>query len=92
MEVNHGKSHSAQFECGLCEIVAKNLENLEMRLTTYEIYQCDDYEKCFKKLSEIKEHIKDEHANYIIHAKQNRADSDEIDLVGYSEHFFQANN
>ena len=34
-------------------------------------------------------HIKDEHANYIIHAKQHRADNEEIDMIEYSKNFFQ---
>ena len=76
MEVHLGKSHSDHFECGLCEFVATDLEKLEMHLFTCKIYQC-----YVKKLTKIKEHIKDDHSNYIIHAKQNRADSDEIEMV-----------
>ena len=72
MEVNHGKSHSAQFECGLCEFVATNLENLEKHLNTYEIYQYDDCEKHFKKLAEIKEHIKDKQLFYSCETEQSR--------------------
>jgi hypothetical protein len=40
MEVHLGKEHSANFECGLCEVEAKDLENLEMHLFTCEIYEC----------------------------------------------------
>ena len=38
MEVHNGKSHTNQKECGICEYKA---ENLEIYLTTCEIYICE---------------------------------------------------
>ena len=94
MEVHLGKSHSDKFECGLCEFVAKDLETLDMHLFTCEIYQCEECEKRFKNIKDIKEHLTNEHGAYttLIHAKQSRADNDEIDMVEYSKNFFITNN
>ena len=95
MEVNLGKSHSDKFECGLCEFVAKDLETLDMHLFICEIYQCEECEKRYKDITDIKEHLTNEHGasnTTLILAKQSRADNDEIDMVEYSKNFFITNN
>ena len=76
MEVLLRKSHSDHFECGLCE------------LFTCDIYQLIDCEQIIKKVTKIKEYITENHSNYIIHAKQKRADIDEW----WNMALFQAKN
>ena len=67
-----------------------------MHLFTCEIYICEteEGEKRFKNISEMKDHIKNEHGNEyntINHSKQSRADSEDIDMVQYSKAFFITN-
>jgi hypothetical protein len=45
MEVHIGKQHSDKSECGLCDLEVDNLENLELHLTTCEMYRFQRYEK-----------------------------------------------
>ena len=90
--VHEGKTHSGDFECGLCGFVAGTLEKLEIHLHTCEIYICCDI--C-KNISEVKKHLKEKHTNWlketnITHAKISREDSDLVetkDLKGTT--FFQ---
>ena len=95
MEVHLGKSHSDQYECGLCDFVAKSFESLETHLFTCEIYKCDECEKRFQKICDMKAHIEIDHeaSTYfaIMHAKQSRYDSEEIDVTEYAKHFFVKN-
>ena len=56
-----GAPHSDQFEYGLCEFVAKDLENPNMHLFTCEVYQCKECEKPFKIITDMIEHINNEH-------------------------------
>ena len=83
MEVHLGKSHSDQFECGLCEYVANNLEALDTHIFTCEIYEWYYEEERFKSLRDLKTHFETEHptknTNYkFIHAKQDRENVEEI--------------
>ena len=48
MEVHIGKKHSDQFDCGICDLEIKSLENLKIHLSTCEIYKCDC---CGKKVA-----------------------------------------
>ena len=48
MEVHNGKQHSDKLECGLCDLEVGNFENLELHLTTCEMYQCYKCEKRYK--------------------------------------------
>ena len=48
--VHVGKDHGENFECGLCEFVAKDLEALEIHLCTCEIYKCEKLWRRFYKL------------------------------------------
>ena len=64
MDVHNGKLHSDKFECGICEINTKGLEELELHLFSCEIYKCHKDGDCntkFKTLSEIKAHITADH-------------------------------
>lgn len=83
MEVHIGKNHNENFECGLCEYVANNLEALDTHLFTCEIYECYYEEERFKSLRDLKTHFETEHptknTNYkFIHAKQDRENVEEI--------------
>ena len=63
-----------------------------MNLFTCEIYHC---EECEKIITDMKEHINNEIGDKystIIHAKQSRADNEEISMVEYSKYFFLTNN
>ena len=84
MDVHNGKSHTDNFECGLCEKDFGNLEELTLHLNTCEIYRC---RRCFKKeisISDIKAHAVRNHngngpgATLVDHIKMSRNDSDEV--------------
>ena len=51
-DVHIGKSHTDNFECGLCEKEFGNLEMLTVHLQTCEIYRC---RRCYKKETSISE-------------------------------------
>ena len=55
MEVHNAKRHSDKFECGLCDFEGKDLETLDVHLTTCECYVCGLCEEKFKQLSNVKE-------------------------------------
>ena len=79
-----GKKHSDQFDCGICDLEIKSLENLKIHLSTCEIYKCDCCGKKVATLKEIKTHMETEHPEnkqhlYVIHLKQNRSDCEVID-------------
>ena len=40
MEVHLGKLHSEKFRCGLYDLEAGSLENLEIHFNTCEVYKC----------------------------------------------------
>ena len=46
MEVHVGKYHGEKEECGMCNFVAKDLEALNLHISTCQIYVCDDC--CFR--------------------------------------------
>ena len=83
MEVHIGKQHSDQFDCGLCGFETKDLENLNLHLSTCERYKCEHCKKRFATLSDLKIHLETENLRNgwleIFHLKQNRSDSDVID-------------
>ena len=41
MEVHNGKCQTDTFICGLCEIGTSTFEDLEVHLTSCEIYECE---------------------------------------------------
>ena len=89
MEVHVGKLHSGKFECGLCNYDAKDLETLNIHISTCQIYVCDDC--CFRTvhIHDIKEHLENSHTSIydtIIHGKVNLKDPELIDDVLYSKY------
>ena len=89
MEVHVGKHHSGKFECGLCNYEAKDLEALNLHLSTCQVYVCDDC--CYRTthIHEIKDHLEKIHTSrydFIIHGKVNLKDPEIIDDVNYSKH------
>ena len=89
MEVHIGKQHGEKVECGLCNFEAKDLEALNLHLSTCQIYVCD--ECCYRTvhIHEIKEHLEKRHTgpyDSIIHGKVNLKDSELIDDISYSKH------
>ena len=89
MEVHIGRLHSEKLICGLCNFEAKNIDNLNLHISTCEIYTCEPC--CFRtiNLHDIKDHLNNVHNTIgtqwdeIIHAKVNRKDSDMIDQVNH---------
>ena len=81
MEVHTGRCHSEYFECGLCDFKAKTKENLEIHLSTCEIYDCDVCYFRVQQISEIKAHVNEKHESInvkIVHGKQSRQNCEEI--------------
>ena len=93
MEVHLGKNHSEKYECGLCDLEAGTLENLEIHLITCEVFQCDwNKEKCkqrFKTLPNMKKHFVEEHSKdcteygYLEHLKLDRNNCNEVTEKAY---------
>ena len=84
MQVHTGKAHVDEYECGLCEYKAKDLEALEMHLVTCETYTCHNCEIIFKNLPDVKTHVIEKHEEKdgnkrVEHIKQNRENIDEFD-------------
>ena len=82
MEVHAGKAHSSNFECGLCDFKAKDLENLETHISTCEIYECSICYFRVTQMCEIKTHMIEKHESdnvLIQHGKQDRRDEEKID-------------
>ena len=72
--------HSENFECGLCDIVAKDLESLELHLFTCEMFKCCGDK--FKSFSDLKCHIENDHEEdtliQVEHAKLKRENKEEV--------------
>ena len=78
MEVHNKKYHSENLECGLCEFLAKDKDELDTHLTTCEIYDCGGCYHRARQIGEIKDHIQNEHKNEIVqftHGKMNINDA-----------------
>ena len=56
IEVHVGREHGENFECGLCEFIADDLESLDVHLQTCEIYKCHKCENVFKNVKDLKQH------------------------------------
>ena len=79
--------HSEKITCGLCDLEVYNLQDLEIHSTTCEIYKCFVCENIYKTLSDIKQHLTNEHKGqfgWVKHAKIDRNNSDFFDTVDYS--------
>ena len=48
MEIHNTKMHSDKIECGLCDFIGEDLENLDIHLYTCECYSCG---LCSEKLT-----------------------------------------
>ena len=82
IEVHAGKAHSSNFECGLCDFKAKDLENLETHISTCEIYECNNCYFRVTQICEIKIHMLEKHESenvLILHGKQDRSNEEKID-------------
>ena len=92
MEVHLGKSQSISMSVDcvtMKQVVWKALKPICS--FTCEIFQCDDSEKRFKKISDMKLHIENDHDDVyysIKHAKQSRLANDEIDVTECSKYYF----
>ena len=86
LEVHSGKCCNENIECGLCELRFENLEVLEIHLTTCEIYECADCLEKYKCLSDMKNHIKEEHenGNGFNHMKMDREDNTKVNFKAYA--------
>ena len=64
MDVHAAKFHCEKSECGLCGYEAKDLEELEMHLTTCEYYVCEVCQERIRQFTSIKDHFKTKHEDY----------------------------
>ena len=89
MQIHHGKTHSKNIECGLCEYEASDTENLELHLKTCEIYECKSCEHESKQISKMKKHIAENKENCgtscIYHIKIDRNNESEADYKEYKQ-------
>ena len=87
MEVHVKRVHSEKITCGLCEYEATDIENLETHQFTCETFKCSVCKKKVRSVSEIKQHINQEHKGthiWIDHSKSDRKHSDFFDSKRYS--------
>ena len=83
LEVHTGKVHSGNSECGLCNFLGKNTEQLDLHQTTCETYTCISCNKTFKTQGDCTDHLKKEHSRNIKHteiliAKLDRKDFENV--------------
>ena len=84
MEIHYRKTQSDPLECGLCDNAFSDLESLELHLFTRECYLCKKCDTNFKTLSNIKNHISEQHegkSTRIVHIKQDRKNKEELSYV-----------
>ena len=94
MVVHNGRMHNENYECGLCNFVAQDLEALDIHLFTCEMYECCDCENRLQNLCDLKKHILEKHGDektlQVIHMKQDRANPEEFSNRKYKkEDLFQ---
>ena len=85
MEVHIGKCQTENFICGLCEFSTSTLEDIEVHLTSCEIYECEVCELRSRFLKEIKTHIESEHKEpqNLNHLKMDRDNPIIVDFKSY---------
>ena len=87
IEVHVGREHGENFECGLCEYIAEDLEILDVHLLTCEVYKCNNCGNVLKSLQNLKQHFLDVHGNdkqrKTTHIKQSREDRHSYDTREY---------
>ena len=75
----------SHLECGLCELIAEDLENLDIHLLTCEVYKCKQCENAFKNLQGLKKHYQENETHKsTTHVKQSREDKHSYDAISYS--------
>ena len=87
VSLHHGKTHSCDFECGICDFKAKSKKKLNTHLSTCEIYECDECYFRVKTMSAIGSHMEEVHENEnvkICHLKLDRKDEN---FVSITEHW-----
>ena len=85
IEVHVGREHGENFECGMCEFIAEDLESLDLHLLTCEIYKCNKCENVFKNLQDLKQHsLENETHKSATHTKQSREDKQSYDAISYT--------
>ena len=57
MEVHAGKTHTDNYECGLCEVNFENGNDLATYINTCAIYRCKRCYLKFIQLSDVKAHV-----------------------------------
>ena len=57
LNVMIGKHHLDTYECGLCDVETKDLENLEIHLVSCAMYNCVGCYIKFKSIKDVKEHM-----------------------------------
>ena len=88
MQMHYGKSHSKIMECGLCQFVPKDLENLNIHLKTCETYECDTCDHVTKTIANMKKHIRESkecESSTIYHIKIDRKDVNEANSKEYKQ-------
>ena len=86
------KFHGDQHVCGLCDYEAKDLEQLEIHLSTCECYQCIVCDEKLWQFIKIKEHFETKHSEFdnkkngIKNIKPSRENSDIYDQKFHSLH------
>ena len=88
MHIHYGKLHCKIIECGLCQFVAKDLENLNLHLKTCETYECDTCDHVTKTITEMKKHIRESKqcdSSSIFHIKRNRNNLNEANAKEYKQ-------
>ena len=83
-----GWCRTKDFECGLCGIGFSEKEDLEIHLSTCEMYECDSF-SCYlrgKNLSEMKKHIEEKHetSSFLNHLKIDRNEKFNVTSKSYS--------
>ena len=54
-----------EYNCGLCDLKFKNIEELETHLNTCEVYKCTVCDTNEKEISAIKKHMENKHSDKI---------------------------
>ena len=91
MEVHAGRMHGDSFECGVCDYEGKDLETLDIHLTTCECYKCALCGTRINQLTKIIKHFQDNHKEGkksclygVRHVKPSRENKDVYDKKYHS--------
>ena len=81
IQVQQGKQHRDDFECGLCDFEADSLETLNLHLTTYESYQCYRCNVKIHPIRDIKKHIEEKHGSEYVSITHGKLDRKDVNFV-----------